>query len=242
MGSTFKVLTYNIHHGLSSFRKHDVIDDIKEVLFATKADIVCLQEVIREDYVTPGALEMACKKVWKNGAYGKTIAFPKNAQGNCTLSRLPITYQENIEIPSGRWQPRGLLRTDVLTQGHGKPLIVLCTHLGLTRTQRQQQGLEIISYIRSIQNQNAPIILAGDFNDWQGDLSKMLDENINFKEVFFSCQKRHARTFPAYMPFLCLDRIYFHGVKLLNARVVKEAGWLGRPDHLPLLAEFDYMD
>jgi endonuclease/exonuclease/phosphatase family metal-dependent hydrolase len=46
------------------------------------------------------------------------------------------------------------------------------------------------------------------------------------------------RTFPAWFPVLCLDRIFYRQCTLSQAYVFARAGRLGRSDHLPIIADF----
>jgi endonuclease/exonuclease/phosphatase family metal-dependent hydrolase len=46
-----------------------------------------------------------------------------------------------------------------------------------------------------------------------------------------------ARTFPAAMPVLQLDRIYVRGFTVQSAQVLHGASWARLSDHAPLVAE-----
>jgi endonuclease/exonuclease/phosphatase family metal-dependent hydrolase len=50
-------------------------------------------------------------------------------------------------------------------------------------------------------------------------------------------RKAPARTFPAAMPMLKLDRIYVRGFDVLDARVLHGASWARLSDHAPIIAE-----
>ena len=45
-----------------------------------------------------------------------------------------------------------------------------------------------------------------------------------------------ARTFPAAMPWLRLDRIYLRGFTVLDAQVLQGAAWAKLSDHAPIVA------
>jgi endonuclease/exonuclease/phosphatase family metal-dependent hydrolase len=47
-----------------------------------------------------------------------------------------------------------------------------------------------------------------------------------------------ARTFPALVPWLRMDRIYQRGFALQGARVLRGPSWARLSDHAPLVADF----
>jgi endonuclease/exonuclease/phosphatase family metal-dependent hydrolase len=98
-------------------------------------------------------------------------------------------------------------------------------------------------------------LIAGDFNDWTNSLSENLRDRLGVTEVFdrqlpasrFGSylrrlagrgpRKAPARTFPAAMPMLQLDRIYVRGFDVLEAKVLYGPSWARLSDHAPLIAE-----
>ena len=83
-----------------------------------------------------------------------------------------------------------------------------------------------------------PIILGGDFNDWQGGFGKVLEAQLGMHEAYRQLHGKYARTFPSNRPMLCMDRIYFRGVKLHEADCHGRKPWGELSDHLPLYAHF----
>ena len=86
--------------------------------------------------------------------------------------------------------------------------------------------------------QDAPLVLAGDFNDWRRDLFKILEDKLGLVEAFKSLHGEHAKSFPALKPTLHVDRVYYRGLKLLSASCLSEKPWRNLSDHLPLFASF----
>ena len=84
-----------------------------------------------------------------------------------------------------------------------------------------------------------PLLMAGDFNDWRTILSKPLAENLNISEAFVSMKGQHARSFPAIRPALCIDRVYFRGMKVQEVACLQGKPWRMLSDHLPLFARFE---
>ena len=85
---------------------------------------------------------------------------------------------------------------------------------------------------------DAPLVVAGDFNDWRS-LSDALLGPCGLKEVFCLTNGRHARTFPARLPLLPLDRIYVRGVVTCRPLPLPRLPWARLSDHAPLAAEIE---
>ncbi|HYM27424.1 MAG TPA: endonuclease/exonuclease/phosphatase family protein, partial [Steroidobacteraceae bacterium] len=98
----------------------------------------------------------------------------------------------------------------------------------------------------------APLILAGDFNDWQRRVDGVFRRRLDMTEVsdadepgwldrWMPWRKRHpsARTFPSLVPWLRLDRIYVRGISVHDVRVPRGRAWARRSDHVPLIADLE---
>jgi endonuclease/exonuclease/phosphatase family metal-dependent hydrolase len=87
---------------------------------------------------------------------------------------------------------------------------------------------------------DAPVVVAGDFNDWRRSAHDLLEKGEGVHEVFVKAHGRPARTFPARMPMVQLDRIYARGLRPLSSHTPHGAIWARMSDHLPLTAEFAF--
>ncbi|NPE72936.1 EEP domain-containing protein, partial [Dickeya dadantii] len=83
----------------------------------------------------------------------------------------------------------------------------------------------------------APLIVAGDFNDWQMKASALLKRSAGLEEVFSQHFGKPARTFPARFPLLCLDRIYVRNARTSVPRLLPPKPWSHLSDHAPLAVE-----
>ena len=83
------------------------------------------------------------------------------------------------------------------------------------------------------------MIVAGDFNDWRSEIYKYLPGDLALTEVFHHLEGEHARTFPAFLPFLPVDRIFYRGVEPVECRCFHDDPWHSMSDHLPLYAKFE---
>ena len=110
-------------------------------------------------------------------------------------------------------------------------------HLSLHKRGRSRQ-LEAISHrLEELATRDMPIIVAGDFNDWRHRASSILERRLGMTEVSVARFGRAARTFPAMMPVLQLDRIYVRGFKVAASEVHRGKPWSLLSDHLAVSAE-----
>ncbi len=241
-----RILTYNIHKGFSAGNRQFVLKQIKESIQATNADIVFLQEVIGEhekhssqvkNWPTNSQFEYLADETWSHFAYGKNAIYQEGHHGNAILSKFPITSWSNEDI-STALESRGLLHAVIeIESGQVLPLHVFCIHFGLFEKDRKNQILTLAKKISSSVPEKSPLIIAGDFNDWRKNASDLLLDELNLQEVFLQMKGRHAATFPALLPFLALDRVYYRNLGCGSAVALKNGIWKGLSDHLPILTE-----
>lgn len=235
-----KVATYNIHKGFSHFNRRFVLHELRECLRELNADIVFLQEVQGEhllhaqrhaDYPEVPQHEFLADPFWQHHAYGMNSVYEAGHHGNAILSRFPIVLSHNRDVSAHRFEQRGLLHCEIDVKGH--PVHGLCVHFGLFARGRRKQVQDLIEYAQASIPPDAPLLIAGDFNDWRGQLSAGLDAALGVQEVFCLQQGRPARSFPSALPVFTLDRIYMRGFELVQCQV---CGGRRMSDHAALLA------
>jgi endonuclease/exonuclease/phosphatase family metal-dependent hydrolase len=225
-----KVATYNIRscEGLDGkFR----CDRIAEVLRRIDADVIALQEVRAEQ-----AQEIA-QRLGYNVFFGHADTVHGYDFGNAILTRLTIrdTHLYPIGVP-GR-QQRACLRADVVwpsggTSGGNETVHVFAVHLGLSVAERREQGERLASpqILENPSIRNEPLILLGDFNE----KFNHQDVNRRLKPLLHLIGKK---SWPAPLPFVDLDRIYFSGdLRRVSARIYRRGDALIASDHAPLVA------
>jgi endonuclease/exonuclease/phosphatase family metal-dependent hydrolase len=84
--------------------------------------------------------------------------------------------------------------------------------------------------------ENAPVIVAGDFNDWRNLAGKRLAVELGLREAHADHRGRVARSFPCAFPLLRLDRIYLRGFRVQNTEVHRGRPWSRISDHAPVSA------
>jgi endonuclease/exonuclease/phosphatase family metal-dependent hydrolase len=240
-----RVLTLNIHKGLSHFNRRVVIHDLREGLHALDPDLVFLQEVqgLNDRHALrfagwPGAPqhEFLAAERWQH-AYGRSRVYEHGHHGNALLSRFPILSAETQDISHHRFESRGLLHAVVKVPGWRRNLHCVCVHLSLHERGRRRQLDAIAERLAALIEAEAPIIIAGDFNDWRERATRVLESALGMTEVSFAAAGRHARTWPSLLPLLRLDRIYVRGFEVLASHVHRGAPWSLLSDHLALGAE-----
>ncbi|MBN9372459.1 MULTISPECIES: endonuclease/exonuclease/phosphatase family protein [Hydrogenophaga] len=238
---SLRVLTVNIHKGYSFFKRRFVLHELREAVRAVQSDLVFLQEVRgggEPDERHPGVsqYEFLADSIWKDHAYGRNAVAPRDSYGNAVLSHFPIVKSRNHCLSGPHTVPqRGVLHC-VVSHGTLPALHLMCVHLGLLERDRQAQIAALREVIDSEVPPDAPLIVAGDFNDWRQRADARL-ARIGLSEVFRQTQGRHACSFPAAWPLLRLDRIYVRGVASVRPLPMPRHPWSRLSDHAPLAAE-----
>ena len=248
---TLKIATYNIHKGLSYFKRRVVLHELRERLRELNADIVFLQEVQGEhtghgeryhNYPDGAQHDFIAEEIWPHSVYGKNSVYEAGHHGNAILSRFPILQSFNTDVSAHRFESRGLLHCEVempVLQNETAKVSVhcLCAHFGLFAKGRRAQTGALIDYVRNEIPADAPLIIAGDFNDWRNQLSKTLASELHIHDVFHLHGGKLARSFPSRLPLLRLDRIYVRGFDVLHSNVHTGGDWLRLSDHAALSAQ-----
>ena len=238
---TLRVATYNLHKGVQGLgpRRRLEIHNLGVAVEQLDADIVCLQEVRKvhrreeqyfsrwpempqADFLAPEGYEA----VYRTNAYTR-----HGEHGNAMLSRWPVLAHQHEDMSDHRFEQRGLLHSEVVVNGLAVHVVVV--HLGLIRASRVRQAAQLHRFIEREVPARAPLIVAGDFNDW--------GERVHRHFVAMGLQAfepaAHA-TFPARLPLVQLDYVYARGLRPLSVEVPRGRPWWRMSDHLPLIAEF----
>jgi endonuclease/exonuclease/phosphatase family metal-dependent hydrolase len=242
-----KVLTYNIHKGFDRYNRDFVLHRIKDHLQSAEVDVVLLQEIQgrhlqHESRISAwpdvSQFEFLADSIWPHYAYGKNAIYRKGHHGNAILSKFNIVEWNNLNLSRFQRASRSLLHGRVEIPGSKTHLHLICVHLDLLGFERKRQLRALKSYMDNSIDSSEPIILGGDFNDWQGGFGKVLETQLGMHEAYRQMHGKYARTFPSNRPMLCMDRIYYRGVELLEADCYKRRPWDELSDHLPLHARF----
>ena len=243
---TFRVLTWNIHHGEGTDKTID-LDRIAELIAEEKADIVAIQEVDR-GVDRSKKIDLITKLADLTGmtyAFGKTIDYQGGDYGNAFLTRFPIFEERNIlfkRLPDA--EQRGVL---ILVLGIiGEEIVVANTHFD----SQGNDSLRVsnVSDLKSILKgySSRAMLLCGDFNDIPSSrvVTQLKEEYLDSWDLAGTWE---GFTFPSDAPKKRIDYAFTNNsrrpdstsvalhLRPLSAHVVRSLA----SDHLPLLVEFE---
>jgi endonuclease/exonuclease/phosphatase family metal-dependent hydrolase len=240
----FKVLTVNAHKGFTFLNRRFILPELREAVRAAAADVVFLQEVhgaqahharrLQEWPALP-QYEFLADTLWPAFAYGRNAVYPHGHHGNALLSKFPIVRHQNLDVSVGMGEGRGLLHC-VLQLPDARQLHAICVHLGLREAERRRQ-LDLLCGLLAGVPPDAPVVVAGDFNDWRQRANSILERGAGLQEAFARAWGKVARSFPALWPALRLDRIYTRNVTTHAPQVLARRPWSHLSDHVPLAVQ-----
>ncbi|NNU44730.1 endonuclease/exonuclease/phosphatase family protein [Ramlibacter sp. B156] len=240
------VMTVNIHKGFTTFNRRFILPELRDAVRKVGADLVFMQEVLGmhdahgkkwEDWPEGGQYEFLADSIWPQFAYGRNMVYPKGHHGNAVMSKFPIVHYQNHDVSVAGPEKRGLLHCVLKVPNCTHDVHAICVHLGLAESHRQQQ-LDLLCKITHTEvPAEAPLIVAGDFNDWRRRANEILLREAGLREIFVTAYGEPAKTFPAIFPVLSLDRIYVRNCSVHLPVVLPRKPWSHLSDHAPLVAE-----
>lgn len=205
--STLRVATYNIHKGVLrdfvGMRRVARIHELRTRLHELGSDLIFLQEVQGENErhrryfehwpSEPQDVFLARSPTLKHTfetAYGRNASYLHGHHGNALLSRFPIVDQENRDVSDHALEKRGVLHCRV--EVNGQEVHCFVVHFGLFARSRERQLDALLNWVDASVSPSAPLIIAGDFNDWRNALSDKLCRRAGVAEVFDAHRPRNA--------------------------------------------------
>lgn len=239
------ILTYNIHKGFNWNNSKLTIQSLRGCLRELNPDIIFLQEVVGEnkklevklDHWISNQIDFLAEEIWPNISYSRHALFDHKNHGNVILSKFDIIDSEIVNISLNPLEQRALLFSKL--QVENRELHCYCTHLNLLHRDRVQQYRHIQDFIKKNSHKTSPLLLAGDFNDWNQKASSKLFHLDDLQEAYKSLHGEYAKTYPSFFPFFKLDRIYTRSLNIHQARVLEEKRWKDISDHLPIHLEIE---
>ena len=238
------VTTYNIHKGFSQFNRRMMVHELRERLRQLNSDIVFLQEVQglhlghaenHDNWPDSPQHEFLAEDVWAASAYGRNMAYDHGHHGNAILSRFPILHSHNQDVTHLQFEKRGMLHCRIELP-NGPAVHCVCVHLSLFGYSRRKQMAALADYLDELAEPNAPLIVAGDFNDWRNRVGEDLTRRLGLQEVFSGPSGKPVCSFPAALPMFRLDRIYVRGFDVKHTEVHHGMPWSAISDHAALSA------
>ena len=239
-----RIATYNIHKGVRGVGpgRRLEIHNLGLAVEQFDADLVCLQEVRKMNHgearhfthwpVQPQADFLA--PAGYEAIYRTNAVTREGEHGNALLSRWPVLAHQHEDMSDHRFEQRGLLHVEVHMAGVA--VHVLVVHLGLIRASRVRQLDQLVRYAEREIAREAPLLVAGDFNDWGHVLHRPL-ERLGLSSACSALQP----TFPSRLPLVQFDHIYGRGVRFVAHEVPRGGAWARMSDHLPLIVECELL-
>lgn len=241
--AALRVVSWNIHKGVNGMGlgRSLQIHNIAYAIESMAADLICLQEVRshnhkearryahwpeqnQAEYLAPSGYHA----IYRSNALTK-----HGEHGNALLSRYPVLDVRHEDMSDHRFEQRGLLHATIAAPQGDTHVLVL--HLGLMGSSRVRQLAQTQRYIAQAVPEDAPLIIAGDFNcsqlarRWaQQDMGQHLPT------------EKSPATFPSRLPMRALDHIFSRGLQAEKLHAPRGKAWLQMSDHLPLIADLTW--
>jgi endonuclease/exonuclease/phosphatase family metal-dependent hydrolase len=214
------------------------IERIARILAAIDADIVAVQEVVSHEgcSIEHHQASYLADQLGYFHAIGETRKHRGGVYGNVTLSRWRFELARHVDLSVPGREQRGVLRTDVRLGPH--LLHIFNVHLGTAHRERRTQAVRLVdeNLLKAI-DISGPRIVLGDFNEWtHGLVTQTLSAEFHLTDLRDHLPR--TRAYPAILPFLNLDHIYFdHQLRIRKALFHRNRLSLIASDHLPLIAD-----
>ena len=240
-----RVATYNIHKGVQGLgpARRLEIHNLGHAVEQLDADIVCLQEVrlmhrLEERHFAHWPSQPQADFLAPEGyvsVYRSNAVTRHGEHGNALLSRWPVLFHQHRDLSDHRFEQRGLLHSEI--EVIDRRVHVIVVHLGLVPASRVRQVARLLDFIEQTIPTHAPVLVAGDFNDWGTGLGRRMAQ-AGFREL----REQATPTFPSRLPLNQLDHVYARGLVPVHAMTPSGRIWRRMSDHLPLVAEFAWSD
>ncbi len=230
-GSTFRVLTYNIHHGEGTDGQVN-LQRIAALIDRLDPDFVALQEVDRNTHRTGNVDQTAelARLTNRHGYFFKQIDYDGGEYGQAILAKTELIQRAQHMLPGTPEREQRLLGRG-LFELYGTKLWFATTHLHHANDTIREGQVEAINQLFSTVEQ--PAILCGDFNAVPQSHAMQAIAG----EWKISGADQALLTFPAEKPTRQLDYVIVRPAnefRIISITVVAEGV---ASDHRPLLVE-----
>lgn len=235
--ATFRVMTYNIHHGEGLDGKVDLLR-IAQFIKEQGADMVALQEVDKNLSRTArrNFPEELAALTGMTCVFSNNFGFDNGEYGNAVLTKFPIKRWTNLHYQMLRQgEQRGILQ--LVLDVHGREVVFMNTHIDY-RPDDSERWLNV-GEIEELKKKygDRPIILCGDFNAMPDSrVVRRLAES--FDDTWTLAGQGDGFTIPVKNPNRRIDYIWISKDKALTPKKI----WVPQSeasDHLGVVAEFE---
>jgi endonuclease/exonuclease/phosphatase family metal-dependent hydrolase len=215
-GATLRVLTWNIHS--------ENPDRLAEVIGASGADVVALQEV--DVYKTRSDCRHQAFDIAKHlGMHARLGANVRSGDecgtgrralyGDALLSRHPILEWRHVLLPNQGGEQRGLLET--VLNVDGQRVRVVSTHLAYASASEREAQAEAV--VRHLDGSAEPVVVMGDLNG-EPDDSGLAPLRDAFTDAWAAAGDGDGFTNPSRDPRRRIDYVFVAGVSPAHVEVL----------------------
>jgi endonuclease/exonuclease/phosphatase family metal-dependent hydrolase len=232
-----RVLVYNVHAGKDA-AGIDNLERVADLVRATRADIVLLQEVDRGTRRSGNVdqLGVLAQRTGFSVAFGKTLDYDGGEYGIAILSRWPIADHALVRLPveppqqrsGGSYEPRGAQRVRLRDPGQ---TAVVNTHLDASREDHYRRQ-EIRTVLAIAREAEAGVLIGGDFNSTPDSEVQADARQAGVRDAWLICGQGDGFTYPANVPTKRIDYLYLTGSATCSRAEVLDSQ---ASDHRPLL-------
>lgn len=236
--SVLRIASYNLHKGRSIFGRRFSFENLKKFLELEEFDIGLFQEVLgnhKENSEITHQVEQLADEKWSEFSFACNSIVSNTEHGNAILSKFPIIDKIVIDLSLHRLEKRCAVLSVIEISKEIK-LYCVCTHLNLRQSDRLKQIDKLISFLNENVPKTSPVLVGGDFNDWNGTVSSYFEAKGNFKS---SEDGQTHKTFPSLLPLFPLDRFFYRNLEMNNIEVGNPKKFKKFSDHLPLFCNID---
>jgi endonuclease/exonuclease/phosphatase family metal-dependent hydrolase len=233
-----RVLVYNIHAGKDAAGV-DNLERVADLVRATRADVVLLQEVDRGTRRS-GSVDQPSVLAQRTGfsvAFGKTLEYDGGQYGIAVLSRWPMSVRALVHLPveppqqrsGGSYEPRGAQLVRLGDQA-GR-ITVVNTHLDPSRDDhyRRQEVRTVLTIAREAR---PTVLIGGDFNSTPDSEVQADVRRAGLRDAWLVCGQGDGFTYPANVPTKRIDYLYLTSAGTCTRAEVLDSQ---ASDHRPLL-------
>lgn len=231
---SFRVMTYNIHHGEGVDGRLD-LDRIAAIIRKANCDLVALQELDRNAERTDkqDQLQWLAEKTQMKSFFAKAIELGSGEYGVGILSRLPITAHQVYRLPSNATREQRVACEVRVEPLNGRSFVFVSTHLDHSRDD-QDRRQQVAKLHELFGHGPSPAVLAGDLNaTWEQEAMQPLRDH--WQEV--DAEKRP--TSPAENPRRKIDYVWTSKAHHWTVRQVEVIDEAVASDHRPLVVELE---
>ncbi len=225
-------ITYNIRKGLGANGNGRMSEALAHALAFEAPDLLLCQEVFHAHDGAPQS-DMIAEALGVVPHYRANKHRRVGHHGNASFSRFPVSSVQNFDVSTNAFERRGALYTRI-EHTHRGPLHIFNVHLGLTERQRLTQVEQIGRLMAKLARPEEPVLVAGDFNDWNGRVDGYVTGTLGMSNAFAMRPMREIRTWHARRPVFNLDRVYLRHIEINEASCLVGEPWTALSDHLPL--------